>query len=107
MAVYGWFFLLCLRKLAYLPGFFFREMRYFLLPEFLVQQQDEFPVLLHRRCLPTGTQWADLSILWVLISIAGILGNLVGYWFGKKSGPFLFERKDTFLFKKKYLDTGS
>ncbi len=53
--------------------------------------------------LPTGNQWADLSILWVMISIAGILGNLVGYWFGRKSGPFLFERKDTFFFKKKYL----
>lgn len=51
----------------------------------------------------TGTQWADLGILWVLISTAGILGNLVGYWFGKKSGPFLFHRKDTFFFKKKYL----
>ena len=44
-----------------------------------------------------------LFILWILISIAGILGNFVGYWFGRKSGPFLFERKDTFFFKKKYL----
>jgi membrane-associated protein len=35
--------------------------------------------------------------------MAGVVGNFVGYWFGKKSGPFLFERKDTFLFKKKYL----
>jgi len=51
----------------------------------------------------TNNQWADLAILWVMISIAGILGNFVGYWFGKKSGPFLFERKDSFLFKKKYL----
>ncbi len=51
----------------------------------------------------TGTQWADLFILWTLIAIAGILGNYVGYWFGRKSGPFLYERKDTFLFKKRYL----
>jgi membrane-associated protein len=51
----------------------------------------------------THSQWADLAILWILISIAGIAGNFVGYWFGKKSGPFLYERKDTFLFKKKYL----
>ena len=51
----------------------------------------------------TNNQWADLTILWIMISIAGILGNFVGYWFGKKSGPFLFERKDTFLFKKKHL----
>ncbi len=51
----------------------------------------------------SDNQWVDLGILWVLISIAGILGNFVGYWFGRKSGPFLFQRKDTFLFKKKYL----
>ncbi|MEP6927803.1 MAG: VTT domain-containing protein [Ginsengibacter sp.] len=51
----------------------------------------------------TNNQWADLGILWIMISVAGILGNFVGYWFGKKSGPFLFVRKDTFFFKKKYL----
>ena len=45
----------------------------------------------------------DLFVLIVLVSVAGILGNMVGYWFGKKSGPFLYHRKDTFLFKKKYL----
>lgn len=46
---------------------------------------------------------ADLGILWLLISTAGILGNFAGYWFGKKSGPFLYHRRDTFFFKKKYL----
>jgi membrane-associated protein len=51
----------------------------------------------------TNNQWADLFILWILISIAGILGNYVGYWFGRKSGPFLYDRKETFFFKKKYL----
>jgi membrane-associated protein len=51
----------------------------------------------------TGSDLADLFILLVLISICGILGNIVGYWFGKKSGPFLFHRKDTFFFKKKHL----
>lgn len=51
----------------------------------------------------SGNQWIDLGILWVLITTAGILGNFVGYWFGKKSGPFLYDRKDTFFFKKKYL----
>ncbi|MBL0147152.1 MAG: VTT domain-containing protein [Chitinophagaceae bacterium] len=45
----------------------------------------------------------DLFILMVLISIAGILGNSVGFWFGRKSGPALYNRKDTLLFKKKYL----
>ncbi len=39
----------------------------------------------------------------LLLSIAGIIGNFVGYWFGKKSGPFIYSRKDTFFFKKKHL----
>ena len=46
---------------------------------------------------------AQLLVLFILISAAGILGNFAGYWFGKKSGPFLYHRKDTFFFKKKYL----
>lgn len=50
-----------------------------------------------------NNQWLDLAVLIVLISIAGILGNTVGYWFGKKSGPSLYRRKDSFFFKQKYL----
>ncbi len=43
-------------------------------------------------------------LLWVaILTVCGILGNFVGYWFGKRSGPYLFEREDTFFFKKKYL----
>ena len=45
----------------------------------------------------------NLLLLGLFISFSGIIGNTVGYWFGKKSGPFLFERKDTLLLKKKYL----
>jgi membrane-associated protein len=33
----------------------------------------------------------------------GIVGNMVGYWFGKKSGTYLYKREDSFFFKKKYL----
>jgi len=51
----------------------------------------------------TGGAFLDLVLVGAVISAAGILGNSVGYWFGRKSGPFLFERKDSFLFKKKYL----
>jgi membrane-associated protein len=38
-----------------------------------------------------------------LVACAGILGNMVGYWFGAKSGYYLFKKEDTFWFKKKYL----
>ncbi len=44
-------------------------------------------------------------VVMILISIAGVLGNFVGYWFGRKSGPFLYSRKDTFFWKKKHLMT--
>ena len=53
--------------------------------------------------IPSSNEYVDLLLLWILIATAGVLGNFVGYWFGKKSGPFLYERKDTFFFKKKYL----
>lgn len=45
----------------------------------------------------------DLLVLGVVISLAGVAGNFTGYWFGQKSGPYLFEKKDSLLFKKKYL----
>ncbi len=45
----------------------------------------------------------DLLYWLALISAAGIIGNMVGYWFGRKSGPVLFERRDTWLFKQKHL----
>ncbi len=53
--------------------------------------------------IPSTNEVVDLFFLWILISLAGIIGNFVGYWFGRKSGPFLYQRKDTLLFKKKYL----
>jgi membrane-associated protein len=46
--------------------------------------------------------WAHITII-IMIMIASILGNMVGYWFGRKTGPLLYERKDTLLFKKKHL----
>ncbi|MEO6135646.1 MAG: VTT domain-containing protein [Ginsengibacter sp.] len=52
---------------------------------------------------PNYGEWADLGILFLFITTAGVLGNFVGYWFGRKSGPFLYERKDSFFFKKKHL----
>jgi membrane-associated protein len=39
----------------------------------------------------------------LLVIIASILGNMAGFWFGIKTGPLLYERKDSFFFKKKYL----
>jgi membrane-associated protein len=52
---------------------------------------------------PQYSYWFDLLILIALISVCGILGNAVGYWTGKKIGPAMYNWRDRFLFKKKYL----
>lgn len=52
---------------------------------------------------PFGNSFANLTYWITLISVAGILGNMVGFWFGAKTGPLIYERKDTWLFKKKHI----
>jgi len=53
--------------------------------------------------ISTGNGFINVTLLATLISLMGILGNMVGYWVGVKSGSYLFKKEDTFLFKKKYL----
>ncbi|MEO8770007.1 MAG: VTT domain-containing protein [Ferruginibacter sp.] len=53
--------------------------------------------------LNTGSDFFNLLIISGLCSIAGILGNTVGYMTGRKVGPAMFSWRDRFLFKKKYL----
>lgn len=43
------------------------------------------------------------SVIILMVIIASILGNMVGYWFGRKTGPMIFQKKDTFFFRKKHL----
>lgn len=50
-----------------------------------------------------GSEWLELLVLCTLISVAGILGNMVGYWTGRKVGPTMYHWKDNLLFKKRYL----
>lgn len=45
----------------------------------------------------------NLVLLSSLVALAGIIGNTFGYWFGSKSGYYLYNKEDTFWFKKKYL----
>ncbi|MEI8058955.1 MAG: VTT domain-containing protein, partial [Ferruginibacter sp.] len=51
----------------------------------------------------THSSFLNLIILGILIAFAGILGNTLGYWFGRKIGPTMFSWRDRFLYKKKYL----
>jgi len=45
----------------------------------------------------------DLAVLIGLIAVMGVLGNMVGYWTGRKVGPAMYHWRDRLLFKKKYL----
>jgi membrane-associated protein len=45
----------------------------------------------------------NVVLLSIMVALAGILGNIVGYWFGSKSGYYLYNKEDSFWFKKKYL----
>jgi len=53
--------------------------------------------------LNTGSDFLNLLIIAALCTIAGILGNTVGYLTGRKVGPAMFNWKDSLIFKQKYL----
>ena len=45
----------------------------------------------------------NYGVLVILMITAAVLGNVFGYWFGRKAGARLYERKDSLIFKKKHL----
>lgn len=53
----------------------------------------------------TGILVLNPFLLVLLIIIAAVSGNLVGYAFGKKVGPLLFKRKSGLFFRKEHLIT--
>lgn len=50
-----------------------------------------------------NSDFLNVTFLATLVAISGVLGNIVGYWFGFKSGHYLFKKEDTFWYKRKYL----
>jgi membrane-associated protein len=50
-----------------------------------------------------GNEFVNVTIFALMVAFMGVLGNMVGYWFGSRSGSYLYNQKDTFFFKKKYL----
>jgi membrane-associated protein len=51
----------------------------------------------------TGKLDVNILVLLLGLMIAAVAGNFTGYWFGRKTGPVLYQRKDTFFFKKRFL----
>ncbi len=54
--------------------------------------------------LATTGLLAPLWVLLILLPIAAIAGNLVGYWIGRKAGPAVFKRPDSRLFRAEYVE---
>lgn len=50
-----------------------------------------------------GSDFLNLLLIIALVTVAGVLGNATGYWFGRKVGPAMYKWKDNFLFKQRYL----
>lgn len=59
--------------------------------------------LLFAAGLLAASEFLDPVLLAVIAVIAAILGDSVGYWFGKNVGINLFSRKDSRLFKQEYV----
>jgi len=51
----------------------------------------------------TGQPFMNLWLLLIVLPFMAILGDNVGYWFGKKTGPRIFNRENSRFFKRKNL----
>jgi membrane-associated protein len=51
-----------------------------------------------------GSIPVPIGLAVLILSVAAILGNMTGYWIGAKVGPPLFNKPDSRLFKKEYVD---
>ena len=62
-----------------------------------------FAAGIYLRNSPEGFYNLHYVFILVFVIIASVLGNIAGYWFGRKAGPLLYERKETWLFRRKHL----
>jgi len=54
--------------------------------------------------LVAGGLVAPLWLVLLLLPIAAVAGNLVGWWIGRKAGPAIFDRPDSRLFKAHHVE---
>lgn len=61
-------------------------------------------IMIANSAAPFSDPFFNLIYWLIIITAAAIIGNMVGYWFGKKSGPMIYKRKETWIFKRKHLE---
>ncbi|EMD28757.1 DedA family protein [Amycolatopsis azurea] len=54
--------------------------------------------------IANGSIQAPLWLVCVLVTLAALIGNMLGYGLGWKIGPWLFRKPDSKFFNKKYVD---
>jgi len=59
--------------------------------------------LLFAAGLLSASGFLSFGPLVVVVVVAAILGDSVGYWFGRRVGPRIFKREDSRFFKQEYL----
>lgn len=45
----------------------------------------------------------NIYVLGFFLAVSAIVGDSVGYWFGKKVGPAIFNKEDSFFFHKNHI----
>src|SRR5260370_299003 len=53
--------------------------------------------------IASGVLHESIFTVCSLLILSSILGNLTGYWFGRRTGPSLYRRKDSKFFRREYL----
>ena len=53
--------------------------------------------------LVAGGLVAPLWLVLLLLPIAAVAGNLVGWWIGRTAGPAVFQREDSRLFRRRHV----
>jgi membrane-associated protein len=53
--------------------------------------------------LVAGSLVAPLWVVLLLLPVAAVAGNLVGFWIGRSAGPAVFQREDSRLFKQRHV----
>lgn len=52
----------------------------------------------------SGLMGAHIAVVCLLLTACAVLGNVTGYYIGYKAGPALFNKPDSKLFKREYVD---
>ncbi|MCB0819147.1 MAG: DedA family protein [Bacteroidetes bacterium] len=55
----------------------------------------------------TGVLPHPFSVVISSVFIMAVIGNMFGYYFGRKTGPALYSRKESFFFRKSHLQIAS